>query len=841
MLVDVALPIPLPRTFTYRSAAPLEPGTRVRVSFSGRRLIGWVTGVAQAPRELKNLRDVEAVLDERPSVPADVLELCRFIAGYYTTPLGLVLRGALPAALSVTARRSAPERTRRVLRITRELPSLTMRDEVFGRAQRQRECYEAIEAMGGSADLAHLRDTLGFSANVIAALVQKDVVAVGTEREHRDPFIDIDPGAPIAHSPSPAQRAVLDVLIDAAKRSPAFRAPVSSVSADAPAEGGRPFLLHGVTGSGKTLVYIELLREVVQRQGRGAIVLVPEIALTPQTVARFRAEFGDVVAVLHSALSDGERYDAWRALRDGERRIAIGARSAIFAPVPDLGAIIVDEEHESSYKQSESPRYHARELAVVRAGIARAVCVLGSATPALESWHNAGRGKYALLSLPDRVEGRPLPPVEIIDLRRERRMEDESPVPRPGPLILAGPLVDAINDNLLRGEQSILLLNRRGYATFVQCRACGNVWQCPQCNVSLTFHRGRRRLICHYCLHDESPPDRCTECRSDDVSFRGVGTEQVERNVAEIFPRARIARMDVDTTSAKWAHHEILERVGAGDVDILLGTQMIAKGLDFPNVTLVGVINADVAMNLPDFRASERTFQLLTQVAGRAGRGPKGGRVLIQTSLPQHYAIRCAVTHDYHAFAERELAERIEPGYPPTPASPTSSSAGWRRTPSSPLRRTVPHGCTPCSRTTAPPTRSCSPDPRPVRSTASADAGAGISCCAPDPRASWAGSVGSCRRSTTSGPAVRSCASCSTATRFRCFSFCGSGKRKAFRPMNGNASANQRVMLLWESATGLPQEVSLHELGLPGIECLVRTAHDPARQTGAAARHRQEG
>jgi primosomal protein N' (replication factor Y) (superfamily II helicase) len=648
MLIDVALPIPLPRTFAYRSEHGLEPGTRVRVTFSGRKLVGWVVGETALPRELKKIQDIDRVLDQEPSVPADVLELCRWIAGYYLTPLGMVLRGAVPAVLSQTGRSDSPERTRRVLRLTRELPTLTSRDETFGRAQRQRECYELLESMGGRAEVAHLSETLGFSAGVLRGLMDRQLADIVDERTDRDPFAEMDPGPPVQHIHTAAQEEALAALSAAAR-----------TGSDA------PFLLHGVTGSGKTLVYIQLLREVVERQGRGAIVLVPEIALTPQTVSRFRAEFGDVVAVLHSALSDGERYDAWRSLREGSRRIAIGARSAIFAPVRDLGAIIVDEEHEASYKQSEAPRYHAREVAVVRAAAGRVVCVLGSATPALESWYNVQRGKYRLLSLPARVEGRPLPPVQVVDLRRERDAEAASPVPRRGPLILSEPLIDGINERLLSGEQCILLLNRRGYATFVQCRACGNVWHCEQCNVSLTYHRGRRRLVCHYCLHEEAPPDRCGECRSDDIAFRGVGTEQVEREVAELFPRARLARMDVDTTAAKWAHHEILDRVGSGEVDILLGTQMIAKGLDFPNVTLVGVINADVAMNLPDFRASERTFQLLTQVAGRAGRGPKGGLVLIQTALPHHYAISSALAHDYAGFAERELSERIAPGYPP--------------------------------------------------------------------------------------------------------------------------------------------------------------------------------
>jgi primosomal protein N' (replication factor Y) (superfamily II helicase) len=339
--------------------------------------------------------------------------------------------------------------------------------------------------------------------------------------------------------------------------------------------------------------------------------------------------------------------------------------------VRDLGAIIVDEEHEASYKQSEAPRYHAREVAVVRARLAGAVCVLGSATPALESWRNAASGKYTLLELPERVEGRPLPVVEVIDVRSSTSSGSAERNPgaaagaRARAPILAPALVTAVEQRLTRGEQTILLLNRRGYSSFVQCRECGLVWHCEQCNVSLTYHRARRRLVCHYCFHEEPSPTHCDDCGSGDLSFRGVGTEQVERDVVERFPSARVARMDVDTTAGKWSHHEILGRVERREIDILLGTQMIAKGLDFPGVTLVGVISADVAMHLPDFRATERTFQLLTQVAGRAGRGDDAGHVYVQTALPQHYAIRAALTHDYRTFAERELAERAGAAYPP--------------------------------------------------------------------------------------------------------------------------------------------------------------------------------
>ncbi|MBI4543637.1 MAG: primosomal protein N' [Gemmatimonadetes bacterium] len=711
MLIDVALPLPIPGTFTYEVAqGSAEPGTRVLVPFGRRRLVGWVVGPG-APPAAGGVRPVLEVLDAATTLTPELFRLCQWIAEYYVAPPGQVFRSALPAVLCNEARPQPQPRTRRILRLTRELPSLQLREEVFGRAQRQRECYEVIESLGGSAEVAHLVEQLAFGRPVLRGLVQKGVAELSEQEVSRDPFAGVTPAPPDTVVLTPAQHSAAKALVEAAA------APGAAT----------PFLLHGVTGSGKTHVYIELIREVVLRRGRGAIVLVPEIALTPQTVARFRAHFGATVSVLHSGLSDGERYDAWRALRSGERRIAVGARSAVFAPVPGLGAIVVDEEHEATYKQEEAPRYHAREVAIMRARLAGAVCVLGSATPSLESWHNARSGKFRLLELPERVEGRPLPPVRIIDLRQSaggprgvghgsagtRRRGDTAtegrgdtatrqngaasipafepasarvagsgaigegglaaPPRRPlaesgrgsGREVLSGELLAAMADRLRRGEQTILLLNRRGYSTFVQCRSCGIVWHCGACNVSLTYHRSRRRLVCHYCFHEESPPASCTGCGSADLSFRGIGTEQVEQAAAEAFPAARIARMDVDTTSGKWSHHQILDRVARGEVDILLGTQMIAKGLDFPGVTLVGVVNADVGLGLPDFRAAERTFQLLAQVAGRAGRGARGGEVLIQTALPGHYAIRAALSHDYVGFATRELEERRGPGYPP--------------------------------------------------------------------------------------------------------------------------------------------------------------------------------
>ena len=544
--------------------------------------------------------------------------------------------------------RQPPVKTARVVRVARWIDDIEELNASVGRARRQADAYQVLAGCGGTVELAHLTGQAGFSRGVIRGLEEKGLALVEDREVERDPFAGIPVGENQAHTPTDRQAKVIRTLASAFDAGP-----------------GEPFLLHGVTGSGKTLVYIELLDHVLAR-GKGAIVLVPEISLTPQTVARFRAHFGDQVAVLHSALSDGERFDAWRQLHSGRRRIAVGARSALFAPVSNLGVIVVDEEHDGSYKQSEAPRYQARDMAVVRSAEEGALCVLGSATPALESWHNVERGRFRLASLPDRVGGGTLPPVRVIDLREARKKsKDKEEARSEAGLVLTAPLVEAMRARLVRGEQTILLLNRRGYSSFVQCRECGDVEICPACSISLTYHRGKSRLVCHHCHHEQPAPERCPRCGSTDLSFRGLGTEQVERVVAETLPKARLARMDVDTTSGKWSHHEILGRVERGEVDILLGTQMIAKGLDFPGVTLVGVVNADVGIHLPDFRATERTFQLLSQVAGRAGRGELGGDVLIQTALPEHYAIQAALAHDYVAFATRELDERRHPAYPP--------------------------------------------------------------------------------------------------------------------------------------------------------------------------------
>ena len=710
--VRVALPLPPDQTFTYAvDGPPLRSGTRVLVPFQRQERIGFVVGHGGA-EGIKRIRTVLSVMDTEPSVSESQLHLARWMADYYMTSLGLTLKTMLPSVLSDTSRdvvtlhdgprgkltprearlvealtpgaaqslramkrglrmgsiwpeirnlaaagvvsvdtlppRPPPVKTERVVRVARWVDDLEVLNALVGRARRQADAYHALAGSGGTVELAHLTGQVGFSRSVIRGLEEKGLALVEDREVERDPFAGIPTGEDQSHTPTHRQKGVIATLASAFDAGPT-----------------EPFLLHGVTGSGKTLVYIEVLNHVLA-QGRGAIVLVPEISLTPQTVARFRARFGDQVAVLHSALSDGERFDAWRQLRSGRRRIAVGARSALFAPVSDLGVIVVDEEHDGSYKQSEAPRYQARDMAVVRGAQERALCILGSATPALESWHNVERGKFRLVSLPDRVGGGTLPPVRVIDLREARKKGDEKNGARSeAGLVLTAPLVTAVRDRLRRGEQTILLLNRRGYSSFVQCHECGDVEICPACSISLTYHRGKNRLVCHHCRHEHLTPKRCPRCGSTDLSFRGLGTEQVERVVAETFPDVRLARMDVDTTSGKWSHHEILGRVERREVDILLGTQMIAKGLDFPGVTLVGVINADVGIHLPDFRATERTFQLLSQVAGRAGRGELGGDVLIQTLLPEHYAIQAALGHDYVGFATRELRERRHPAYPP--------------------------------------------------------------------------------------------------------------------------------------------------------------------------------
>ena len=696
----VALPPPVAQPYRYSIppgiADRVVPGVRVLVPVRGREVVGVVVAVDDG--SATDLKPILAVPDAEPLVPDPLIELAGWMAGYYGASLGRVLKAMLPRALwgasrlvarlgessvtpggasrdvllaleraggrasaSALARRvgrpvwdtlqrlarigavgleiesaslGPPPAVQRVLVLTQALPGLLERQRMFGKAARQREAYDAVDALGGECPIAHLTQQLGFSGAILRALVARGVARIDEREELRDPFKEKVSRPP--ETPTEAQAAAL-----------------AQIRGLGP---GEAITLFGVTGSGKTLVYLEAVRDDVSR-GRGAIVLVPEISLTPQTVARVRGVFGEQVAVMHSGLSDAERADAWKALATGQRRVAVGARSAVFAPVRDLAAVIVDEEHDASYKQSEAPRYHARDIALKRARLQGARAVLGSATPSLETW--LARDRIRVVSLLHRVTQQPLPAVRMVDMRNEAAVAESGAVP------WSCALDDALRDCLERGAQALLLLNRRGFAQFLQCPDCGSVAECPACSISLTVHTTPVSLRCHYCGHREAIPESCGQCGHRTQRTRGVGTQLLERWLAQRFPRARLARMDADTTSTKWSHGRILEAFAAREIDILFGTQMIAKGLDFPGVTLVGVVDADTSLHVPDFRSAERTFQLIAQVAGRAGRGPEGGEVLVQTRRPEHYALTAAADHDYERFAQRELENRREPPYPP--------------------------------------------------------------------------------------------------------------------------------------------------------------------------------
>lgn len=517
-------------------------------------------------------------------------------------------------------------------------------DKLPANAARQRELLRFFADNPEPLPLAELTGKLNFGAGTVRSLVSKGLLTIREREVFRDPYVGRDF---VRTRPLP--------LTD--QQQAAFRPIAESLGR----REHRVFLLHGVTGSGKTEVYLQAIQQCLD-QGREAIVLVPEISLTPQMVERFKGRFGDAVAVMHSRLSQGERYDEWRKIGLKRVRVVIGARSAIFAPFTRIGLIIIDEEHEASYKQEESPKYHARDVAVQRALRHGAVVVLGSATPSLESYARTagdagGDSPFHLLTMSDRVEGRPLPTVHIVDLREELKAGNRS--------MFSRGLHQAISRRLERGEQTVLLLNRRGYSTFVMCRTCGYVVQCPHCDISLTYHQVSRAMRCHYCGFSQGVPNVCPSCGSEHIRYFGTGTQRVEEELAKLFPGIRVIRMDVDTTSEKGAHERMLARFRAKQADVLLGTQMVAKGLDFPDVTLVGVIAADTVLHLPDFRAAEKTFQLLTQVAGRAGRHRLPGEVYIQTYTPDHYSIEHAARHDFASFLDIELKTRRERGYPP--------------------------------------------------------------------------------------------------------------------------------------------------------------------------------
>ena len=638
MIARVTLEIALGKEFDYSIPAEmverLEVGSRVKVPFGNRQVLGCVTALLDESPHGK-LRAILKIIGRQSLVTPKILRLTRWIADYYCCPPEIALKTVLPDAVRKEKAGWREQLFVRALPQAGELPKLT---------KRQEEVWKLMEVRR-ELPLRELLLAADTTSETVRRLEDKGLIAITTEISERDPYAkeNILPTQSLALNAE--QTVALEKIIAAANHF-------------------KTFLLHGVTGSGKTEVYLQAIAHALQ-QGKGAIVLVPEISLTPQTVERFKARFSSgplktLVAVLHSHLSGGERHDEWHKIRQGRARIVIGARSAIFAPVDPLGLIIVDEEHEHSYKQEESPRYHARDVAVVRAQMENAVVVLGSATPSLESFHNAQRGKYSLLDLPTRADDKKLPIVRVVDMRQVARKEK-------GLTIFSPQLHEAITKRLEKREQTILFLNRRGFATAMQCPLCGHVAKCPNCSVSLTYHRAAEKLCCHICAHEAPAPKICPEpkCKNPAIRFSGWGTERVESTLAKLFPQARVRRMDSDTLKRKEDYRKVLGDFRTGKIDILVGTQMIAKGLHFPNVTLVGIIYADLSLHMPDFRAGERTFQLLTQVAGRAGRGDVEGEVFVQAFTPFHPAIQFARRHDFAGFYEQEIEFRDQLKYPP--------------------------------------------------------------------------------------------------------------------------------------------------------------------------------
>lgn len=748
MIANVIVDVPsrgTDRPFDYKVPSRLEGwievGSRVGVPFGGRVVQGFVIGLAPfTDIDEARLKPVSELLDHTPPLSPDLIELAKWLSDKYCCAFTTALQAMIPAALKGKAetyvslsqedgeqqpvllpeehdwldyiKRSGgtvklsslqeryPAEASAVKAAIREgllTERVSIRDRlavrkvltVFppedheaaqaaleglpARAAKQREVLRYMLAHGEPIALQRIVEEAQTTSGTVRALADKGLIALREVEHNRDPYAGRSFKQTAAMTLTGEQQAVF-----------------GEISAAVDARDSRVFLLHGVTGSGKTEVYLQSIQHCLQQE-RQAIVLVPEIALTPQMVDRFKGRFGDAVAVLHSRLSNGERYDEWRKIRERRAQVAVGARSAIFAPFGQIGLIIIDEEHESSYKQEESPKYHARDVAVRRARQHGAVVVLGSATPSLESYAAASRGSAviestqgaetaaqgtadaggaeasrpaagsgrppALLPMPHRVGGRPLPAVELVDMRNELKNGNRS--------MFSRQLHEALAIRLEKGEQSVLLLNRRGHSTFVMCRSCGYTAMCPHCDISLTFHQKSRALRCHYCGHAEFAPTQCPSCESEHIRFFGTGTQRVEEELSKLFPGIRVIRMDVDTTTEKGSHEKWLTMFGERQADVLLGTQMVAKGLDFPYVTLVGVIAADTSLHLPDFRAAEKTFQLLTQVAGRAGRHELPGEVIIQTYNPEHAAIVAARHHDYASFVAAELKHRQAMSYPP--------------------------------------------------------------------------------------------------------------------------------------------------------------------------------
>src|ERR1043166_8156307 len=716
---QIAVPVHLRKLFTYRLPTSMQRsaqvGSRVMVQLGTKSMPGYIvallsglrTGTSLVESEIK---EVQELLDVDPPLTNEILDLTRWVAEYYAAPWGEVMRAALPAGINATV-----EQTVRITEQGRnQISDSAIQSNVKDRAlemlahEGEFEIKAFCLRLGLTRPPAWLRE---FEADgFVERGYRTRTTATSAKRRRAVRLVDVaneaTPGKPRT---TPAQERVQKVLreepdnamsvVDLVQRAHVSESVIKTLlkrglvtefeqelrrdplaNASLPAadrltltaaqtsalglidEGLKdksfaPILLHGITGSGKTEIYIRAMHRALELN-RGAMMLVPESSLTPILSRRLRAHFGDLIAIFHSSFSKGERFDEWSRLRSGKARVVLGTRSAVFAPVRDLGLIVIDEEQDSSYRQEESPYYHARDTAIVRAQKESAVVVLGTATPSLESFHNAHTGKYKLLELPDRIANRPLARAEIVDMR-------EVFARRKKPTVFSDELLEAIAQTHARKQQTIILLNRRGYSSFILCRSCGESIECPNCDVTLTYHRGDRTLVCHYCNHRQRAPSECPNCASKYIYYVGEGTEQVEEILRKRFPKIRMGRIDRDSKTRRHEFEQTLLDFGKGEIDLLVGTQMLAKGHDFPNVTLVGVISVDAGLALPDFRAAERTFQLITQVAGRAGRGDLPGRVLIQTYHPDHYALRHATAQNYRGFYDEEIRHRRNPGYPP--------------------------------------------------------------------------------------------------------------------------------------------------------------------------------
>ncbi|NJP36408.1 primosomal protein N' [Alkalicoccus luteus] len=698
MIAEVIVDVPaqaVDRTFDYAVPEDMQetaaPGCRVHVPFGPRPVQGFITNLKDSSDiPTSRLRAVKKLIDLTPVLTEELMRTADIVCQETLSLKASVLKAMLPQAMRAVYRKKvvaatdagerhfssvlpiedwdtwqlhapAAERSQLLAAVRKgDLivePQVSTKDgskkqyvyeaapeatflsaeELSAKAPKQAEILKQLLNAGKALPAAMLGSDN--ARGTAEALVKKQLVQKRQEIVERDPFAGKNVQSDEALLLFDDQKEALDKISDSIYN-----------------EYHRVFMIRGVTGSGKTEVYLQAIERVLQK-GQEAVVLVPEISLTPQMVHRFRARFGSLVAVMHSALSKGEKYDEWRKIREGRVKVVVGARSAVFAPFQNIGIFIVDEEHESSYKQEEAPRYHARQAAIIRAEQFQCPVVLGSATPSLESYARAEKGVYELLTMENRVNEQVMPHVHVVDMRAQLKEGNRS--------MFSRPLLDAIKQRIEKGEQTVLMLNRRGYSSFIMCRDCGYVPQCRHCDISLTYHRSSHSLQCHYCGYLETLPSVCPECESDQIRFFGTGTQKVEEELYQVLPGVKVIRMDVDTTTRKGSHERLLESFGKGEADILLGTQMIAKGLDFPNITLAGVLAADSMLHLPDFRSAERTFQLLTQLAGRAGRHEKQGEVFIQTYSPDHYSITDVIKHDFTGFYEKEMYLRRVGGYPP--------------------------------------------------------------------------------------------------------------------------------------------------------------------------------